>query len=484
MPNALHNAKGIIWLAVYLTLCAFLHFSVIPAVVDADTAYHAAVGQLISEHGLLYSFPWTPFSWLADHYADKELIFHLLFVPLAKLPWLTAAKIIGTVLGAAFLFTTYCILSCENIPYAGVWALLPIITSDVFLYRFSLVRPHLLSLSLALLLLWSAFRKRYLLLGLVAVLYPWSYVAFWQLPLIFLCIVESARYLSGERIQWKPSVIVATGILIGFAAHPNSINLLKFNWIHMYDVLIKNAWQAKGGIELGQEFEPFHLYQWGRWLLAAVAMTLAGLYLGWRRRKEDAFLLALSLAALLFALLSAKTARFAEYFIPLSAVAMAVASQAIPWRKTVIVVFTVTLAYSWTPLSETLRDYSFHIDRLPPELAAWMQKQIPVGSQVFTTEWGHTGTLMLALPDRKFIVALDPTLFSINNPELYRLWYEIPRNPRPGIAETIKQRFGARYIVSFDDEHLARFYQTMSREPHVKPLLVTDQNWTVFEIVD
>ena len=58
-------------------------FAQVPS--DADTAYHAAVGRLIAEHGFLKAFPWTTMSWLADHYADKELLFHLLFVPLTGL---------------------------------------------------------------------------------------------------------------------------------------------------------------------------------------------------------------------------------------------------------------------------------------------------------------------------------------------------------------------------------------------------------------
>jgi hypothetical protein len=119
---------------------------------------------------------------------------------------------------------------------------------------------------------------------------------------------------------------------------------------------------------------------------------------------------------------------------------------------------------------------------MPPQLASWLQQRIPVGSQIFTTEWGHTGTLMLALPDRKFIVALDPTLFLVRDPELYRLWYELPRHPRPGMAETIRKRFKAQFVISLFDERFFNFYFQLSSEPGVKALLLSEENWVVFDL--
>jgi hypothetical protein len=476
------NAQLPAWAAVYCALASAVQFLIVSVPIDADTAYHAAVGRLLSEHGILRSFPWTPFSWLSDHYADKELLFHLLFAPLSGLGWITASKIVGAFLGATLLFVIFLVLRAEKVRFAGLWALLPLVTSDVFLYRFALVRPHLMSISLAIILLWAALRGWYLLLAAVSALYPWSYVAFWQLPLILLCIVEAARFLSGERVQWKPAAVSAAGIVVGWALHPNALNLLKFNWIHMVDVLLVNAWQSKEGIELGLEFLPFTAMQWVRWLFAAAAMTVMGLIFGWRERKQDAGPLAFAFSAVVFGLLAARTARFAEYFIPFAALTMARASKAVPWRGFVIAVFAVSLLYTSKPLTETAQGLGAKREVMPAQLASWLQQRIPAGSQVFTTEWGHTGTLMLALPDRKFIVALDPTLFLVRDPELYRLWYELPRNPRPGMAETIRKRFGARFVVGLLDERFVNFYFQLSSEPGVKALLLSDDNWVVFDL--
>jgi len=104
----------LLWVALYLCRGYVIQFHIVAAPHDADTAYHAAVGSLIREHGILQSFPWTPFSWLSDHYADKELLFHLLFVPFIGLGWITASKLVGMLLGAVLLAVLYLILRAES----------------------------------------------------------------------------------------------------------------------------------------------------------------------------------------------------------------------------------------------------------------------------------------------------------------------------------------------------------------------------------
>jgi len=231
------------WAFFYLLVAGALQLN-IPYPWDDDTAYHAAVGKLIREHGILHSFPWTPFSWLADHYADKELLFHLLFVPFAGLNWSTASQIVGMLTGATLLLVIYLLLRAEKVSFPGVWALIPLTCSVLFLFRFVLVRPHQLSIILALVVLWAALRGRLVILAAASAVYPWAYVAFWQIPLLLLIAAETARFLSGEKVQWKPSAVVAAGIVAGLALHPNAANLLRVNWMHMVDLLFKQSWRA------------------------------------------------------------------------------------------------------------------------------------------------------------------------------------------------------------------------------------------------
>jgi len=110
-----------------------------------------------------------------------------------------------------------------------------------------------------------------------------------------------------------------------------------------------------------------------------------------------------------------------------------------------------------------------------------MRAGIPVGAQVFTCEWGLTGNLMLALPDRRFLVALDPTLFQAKDPDLYKLWYAMTRRPPRDVAQIVRERFGARYVACFYDEQFREFNERLASEPGVRTLLVSD-DWNVYDL--
>jgi len=478
---ALKRRSFIGWLAIYVFLAGFIQFYIISTPVDADTDYHIAVGRLIRQYGILHAFPWTPFSWLSDHYADKELLFHLLFVPLAGVNWIVASKIIGTLTGSALLLTLYAILRKEGVRLSGLWAFFPLVACDVFLWRFSLVRPHLLSISLAFIVLWAAINYRLVVLAIAAAIYPWAYVG-WQLPFALTLISETAGVLSARQFRWKVVVTALAGTALGLALHPNAMNLLQFTWIQIVDVLIKNAWLGQKGFELGKEFEPFTLSQWARYLLACVLMAFSSVVLAWRNRRNDVTSLAFALATLVFFAITLKTARFAEYFIPFSVVSFALASRSISWKYLSVIVFSATVLYTCIPLSETVRGLSTPGKRVPSNFVSTrLQQLIPPGSQVFTTDWGYTGTVMLVLPERRFIVALDPTFFYMKDPKLYHLWYTLLREPPADAAERIRKDFGARFVLSFWDSRWINFYNALSSDPSVR-MLLNDDYWLLLDL--
>jgi hypothetical protein len=105
--------------------------------------------------------------------------------------WITAARIVGTLTGATLLLSLYLILRAEGVRAAALWALVSMAASVIFIFRFALVRPHLLSITLALVLLWAAARSRLAILAAVSVIYPWAYVDFWQLPCLLLNAAET-----------------------------------------------------------------------------------------------------------------------------------------------------------------------------------------------------------------------------------------------------------------------------------------------------
>lgn len=404
-----NRLTALCWGVVFVLLTGALQWQ-IPSPMDGDTSYHAAVGQLIRNHGILYSFPWTPFSWLADNYADKELIFHLLFVPFLKFGWIAASQVVGALCGGAILFTIYLVLRREGVTCPWLWALLPLAASHSFVYRFLIVRPHLISISLAIIVLWAAVRGRPLILAIVSMLYPWAYVA-WHLPVVLVLISESARVMAGQRVRWQPAAAALCGVAAGIALHPNALNLVRLFWIQIVEILIQTAWRTRDGFDLGLEFLPETAEGWLSGLLICLLFCGYALCKAWRRRREDTLALAYCLTAVAFAVMTAKSSRFLEYFAPFSVVALALAVRTHQWRGLPHILLCCSLLYTVTLNHRFLLSFRDSPDCMPESVTSFLQEKIPPGAQVFTPDWASTGGLMLILPERRFIVGLDPTFF-------------------------------------------------------------------------
>jgi hypothetical protein len=467
-----------VWCLLYTCIAGALqyHFALF---VEGDVPYHAAVGRLISKHGILDDFPWTPFSWLSENYADDRLLFHLLYVPFAHLEWKVGAKIVGTIAGATILVSLYLILRAERIRFAGLWALIPLAGSVLFISRFLLVRPHLLSIALALIFLWAAARSRLVVLAAVSALYPLTYIAFWQLPCLLLVAAETAHFLSGKRIRWRPAAVVLAGITLGVLIHPHSVNLLEYNWIVMNNVLFKVSWLEEAGFDMGAELQPIPLGAWVQGLIVSVFMTIAAVIYSLLNRRKDVLPLVFTLAAVGFCALTIRSARFAEYFVPFSTAAFAFASRSMTWRFLVPAILTVSMLYTMWVGSPTFSAFAIREIHMLPRTKAFLNQAIPRESLVFTNTWNN-GLLMLKLPYRKFLVALDPTLFYLKDPKLYRSWYELTHEAPPGVAREIRERFGIRYVIVKNRHPFARKlnYQ-LSLEPGVR-MLLNSRKWTFF----
>jgi hypothetical protein len=243
-------------------------------------------------------------------------------------------------------------------------------------------------------------------------------------------------------------------------------------WIEIGEVLFNQAWRGAAGLELGNELGPFPLDEWLRYLLGAVATAVVALAIAWRSRPGPVAI-AFLLAALVFGVLTVRSARFAEYFVPFAVIALALGSRYVGWRPLPAVVLGALLCYSLpatVPLLGVLRSRQ---EWLSPPLAAELRAAIPTGAQVFTCEWGFTGTMMLALPDRRFVVALNPVYFYLANPELYALWFALPRQAPQDAASVIKDRFRARYVLCRWDDRFRPFFARLAAEPGVTPIVQT-----------
>lgn len=477
-----NHLETVAWILLLIVVVTAMQ-AAIPYPLDDDTAYHYSVARLMREHGVLQSFPWTRFSWQFDHYADKEFLFHLLFVPFTKLGYETAAKVVGTISGATVLVTLFLLLRAEKVRFAQLWALLPLGTT-IFLYRFSQVRPHLFSIALALLLVWAYCRQRPVLLFLAALLYPLCYVAFWQIPLLLVLAAEGGRLLSGERFRWQSPLLLVSGLVAGVVLHPNALNLLQMNWIHMTDILFRNAWGKHVEFNMGEEFEPFSFSGWFHNLAGPTLAISAALFLNWQDRRRCILSATVTIAMLFFLLLTIRTNRFLEYLVPFAIMSLALAAQrrAKDWLLPAMAV----LSLCCTLLAGiSLLQYIFSPQQRPWQMESGVVRKVaqemPAGANVFTCGWEYTGTLLAELPDRNYLVALDPTLFYKRNPAQYDLWHRTLMEAPTGAAEIVRRSFSSRYVLCLDHQTLHPFFDALTGDGKTR-VLYSDGKWVLFDL--
>ena len=450
------------WALVFLLAAASLQ-GVQTVPFDGDTAYHVAVARLIAKHGVLRQFPWTPFSYLAERYADKELFFHFLLVPLSHLSYSLAAKLVGTLLGAALLWTFYRILCYEQVECPGLWTLAMLVSSGGFIVRLALVRPHLLSITLLLAIVWAAIHRKWMWLGLLSFLYPFCYIA-WHAVLMVLLIVEGARLVAQRKIAVRTLAISACAMTAAVLLHPNFPANTQLFWIQNVEVLVRKAWGGEAGFSLGEEFAPLGFEAMLRHLSFPLIVVGMALFPAVRRRRESLAGFAFLACAIAFIGLTAKTQRFLEYAVPFSFLAGATSLRAV--RKPLLVPLIAVMS-AWTLLvgSHRLRDLPLRQDLFPRDRAESIQKIVPEGAQVFTCGWETTGEMMLALPERRFLVALDPVFFWEKDAELYRTWFDVVHHPPTDPVSIVKSRFQAGFILCEASPEYVAFIQRVNESP-------------------
>lgn len=446
---------------------------------DADTAYHLAVARLLRAHGLLYAFPWTTFSWLADHYADKELLFHLLLVPLTGLDWIAAARIAGTASGLALLGAMFWILRSQGVRRAWLWPLAALACSGGFAMRFALVRPHVLAVALGLAIAAAAARRRLTAVAVGSALFPWMYIA-WHVPLVLAALAEAARLFTRQRPDWRVPAAASLGLAAGVAIHPNAANLVGLWRIVHLDILLDAAWRARSPV-IGSEFQPLDaagLLAHGALPIAAAAAALA---LAWRSRR-DPLPLALALAAAGWAAMTVASSRFVEWLVPFAVTALALAARDLAAPR--VAPLAAAAAVTWTALlgRGPLERMRLRLLDVAPETGAAWRASVPQGAQVYTCGWITTGELMLTLPERRFLVALDPVLFWKGDPARAAAWLRLRWAPPPLPALPIRAIFGASFVLC--ERALPEYWpllRALDGDPGAR-VVAADPLWVLYQL--
>ena len=472
-----------------------------------DEYYHLGLAREMQSHLRIESFRWTPFSITYDHFADGSPLYHLLLLPLARLP-LETAGLLGVLLGQIFLVGAFAwALWSLRVPRPWWFVLALAGLGTLFAKRLEMLRPQVLLIGFSVLVLALLLERRWKALFVVCALFGLAHTGGWiAIPMAVLWSLSGLAVRGegpdGRRAPWQPVAAAAAGWLLGQLVHPevpeNFRQLVLSNLVIPFQATAAGdaALRSQLGTELAPPDFPVLLEQWPA-LLAAALVAAALLF---QPRLRSRATLTAGLAALAFVLAGSLVAfRFLELGAPLALLALALVFREAGFREASrerrekglppllpllppwglgVALAAVVAGGLWT--FAALRSYGFGHDPGPRGMAVWLGGHGAAGERVFTAQWADSAPLFYFAPRLQSLVALDPTAFYVKDPRLFAAYVNVVSGQDPDPARTIRERFGARW-VTIPPALFPRLLSRIAHSPGAQALY-GDENYLVVDL--
>jgi hypothetical protein len=435
------SVRAALTVAGFVTAAAALH-GVSPTTSDPDGFYHVRHAWVYRTQGLFDSgFPWARVSAIHDQASDLWYGFHLLLVPFSfpenLLNGLLASGVFVTAAALLLLWTGYRRL---GIAFPGAWIVAFAATGDV-LFRLTMVRPHPLSLGLAVtalaLVAAEDQRRRASLVGLVSLVVAFLHLALgWLVPLVAAAFT-AVSLIARRAPRWSCLAAAAGGAVVGALLRPNPVGGLRLAWIQLG--LFGEVKRRGIPLAFGAELQPLSLAaEWPRLVLPLVGLlVLLAAFLG-RRTKASASATSPVVAwvslglCLLFAFLSVRVASRSVELAAAFGAAFAGLAWTEIWRAggerrrwTAGVALALTLA-ALAPLG--VSRYLVRLKGARPLLAyrgagLWLDTYAHPGQVVFHAWWDQFPHLFFWSPRTYYLGGMDPLFQYAHDEALYwKVW--------------------------------------------------------------
>jgi len=433
----------------------------IPTLFDADGYYHIRMAKFITQYGPYLNFHWARYSILADHFADKDFLYHLLLIPFSLLPnIILGAKIAATIFSIGLFLVFFWLLKRYAKPGLVAPFLLIFFLAPHFLAALSFPRPRILILALTLLFVHFLIKRNWRALVLISIIYSLTHST-GPFLLLFALLCEAVRYIDERKFETKTIFGVGAGVIIGALIHPHFPNNLLMFYLN---AILTPVYGLKWGLELGAEMFPISTRDFALeypFVLGGVMLVLA-LAASSSNKTRTATKIWMVMAGLFFAL-----SFFSHYYVIHSYpfILMALAAylsdwwdsrgrmlsiwghkRLVYWLAPVIIaaVFTVTgvnTYRSFRYLSISQMYYNLHYERI----AKWMSENIPSGELIFHTNWSDGQYFIGLNPQDDYFVAMDALYMYYRDPEKYKLYREVSFGRVKDPYAALKDDFGVRY---------------------------------------
>jgi len=262
------------------------------------------------------------------------------------------------------------------------------------------------------------------------------------------------------------------GTVAGIFINPFFPQNLRFYWEQIVQIAVVNYQNAIG---VGNEWYPYALGSLAAdlpllFILGAAVVIIFPIVASRKRDEADSrslrISIVLSIAAILFFVMTLRSRRHVEYFVPLAVAAIASWIMGLDWRRfslrlkkeiavtalLVAGVVSMTLVYASTSLARAKKDlngpYAFTLYKRAAEylIAHTVQNEV-----VMHADWDDMPPLFYWDDKNRYMMGLDPTFLYSSSHERY--WdyvnFTLGKSQNP---TSVMREFGARYVVT-DKQH-------------------------------
>jgi hypothetical protein len=473
-----------------------------------DGYFHIRYAQVLRTGGFSRAFPWWQETFLRDHFADKDFLYHVFLIPFTFGDLIAGGKLAAAIFGAFAIGAFHLVCLKLRVPWPAIFSLALLASSVDFLYRLDAMRPLSMAIGLALAGTCAILLRDRRWSFAIAAIYPHVHISFHLLPCVALlhdtvCGVGPEGKRSFSIARWTAGGAAAGAILSPYL--PNNLYLW---WVQNVRVLAL-AWSRIPELRLAVEFEPRNSADLLKINLGVFAALFISVFLMARGRKrassEATTLLLISSGFLAMAMLSE---RFIEFLAPFALLLAAVVVRDVtsgprapapippgvagpdveagsrgPRSRWLIATAVSTVAmlllaynarYAWRLIStDPGQSYA--------DASEWMGANIPAGETIFHFDWDDFPQLFYFNPQFHYLLGLDPTFMYITSPSRWQLWSDVAHDDVDDIYRPIRETFGCRWVFAIPEgeDFLAaarrdpRFFQRYA-DPHATVFFLAD----------
>ncbi len=460
---------------------------------EADPLYHFHSAALFLANNINFNlFSWLPFTMVGKYGADLWWGYHVIISPFTVLfSGIVGIKIAIVFFAAIFLGLIAVLLHAMKVRWTPACLIFLMFASGDFLFRWNVLRPHVLASTFLIFGVWVIWEKRFWLL--VPIAFFWSIiepsaVVLLVTVLLFTLIADNQSF--PKRLL--PSAYVLGGIFLGTVLHPAFPKNL-YLIASQYRALLLPFQGIMLGI--GQELQSYKpeilINTTGLAALLWVVFLVAAIHFWIKQKKisrQHLWLMVLSVVSFL-AMIRAR--RFIDYWLPLATIFCAYTLGKfypdVSWndfwvplkkfwqmRVAMVIALIIGVAIGYHNISYVVSALKNSADPFKyAQAAEWLKTNSERGSIVFNPQWDQFPQLFYWDDKNYYIAGMDPTFLYEHNHDFYWQWRKISDDdPAQWGSETIKG------IVK-DQFHAAYVFVEDSRNPNLQNYLQNNQDFTL-----